>query len=115
MSTDYKGDSPSGRAMSEAIELDLQGCSPYPKRASFIDADASYVGKEIRRAVAEDLAIVLVEEDGSTLTLWTEPMLDRQRGFFAGMRSMLKTRRAARRSPARPSLRERAMSGTLQV
>jgi hypothetical protein len=115
MSTDYKGDSPSGRAMSEAIELDLKGCSPYPKRASFIDADASYVGKEIRRAVAEDLAIVLVEADGSTLTLWTEPMLDRQRGFFEGMKSFLKTRRAARKSPAPPSLRERAMSGTLQT
>ena len=115
MSTNYKGDSPSGRVMDEAIELDLKGCSPYPKRASFIDMDASYVGKGIRRAVAEDMAIVLVEADGSTLTLWTEPMLDRQRGFFAGMKSMLKTRRAARRSPAPPSLRERAMSGTLQV
>jgi hypothetical protein len=118
MSTDYKGDSPSGRAMDEAIELDLEGCSPYPKRASFIDADTPYVGKEIRRSVAEDLAIVLVEADGSTLTLWTEPMLDRQRGFFAvfaGMKSMLKTRRAARKSPDPPSLRERAMSGTLQV
>jgi hypothetical protein len=115
MSTDYKGDSPAGRAMNEAIELDLEGCSPYPKRASFIDADTPYVGKEIRRSVAEDLAIVLVEADGSTLTLWTEPMLDRQRGFFAGMKSMLKTRRAARKLPDPPSLRERAMSGTLQV
>jgi hypothetical protein len=73
MSTDYKGDSPAGRVMNEAIELDLEGRSPYPKRASFIDADASYVGKEIRRAVAEDYAIVLVAADGSTLTLRAEP------------------------------------------
>ena len=115
MSTGYKGDSPAGRVMSEAIELDLEGRSPYPKRASFIDAEAAYVGKEIRRAVAEDMAIVLVEADGSTLTLWTEPMLDRRRGFFGGMKSFLKTRRADRRSPDRLSIRERAMSGTLEA
>ena len=71
--TNYKGDSPAGRAMNEAIELDLAGQrSPYPKRASFIDADTPYVGKEIRRAVEEDYAIVLVAADGSALTLRAE-------------------------------------------
>ena len=73
MSTSQNGDSPAGRVMDEAIELDLEGRSPYPKRASFIDADAPYVGKAIRRAVDDDKAIVLVEADGSTLTLRAEP------------------------------------------
>ena len=71
--TKNNGDSPAGRVMSEAIELDLEGRSPYPERASFIDADAPYVGKAIRRAVADDRAIVLVAADGSTLTLRAEP------------------------------------------
>jgi hypothetical protein len=68
-----KSDSPAGRVMDEAIELDLEGRSPYPKRATFLDADASYLGKEIRRAVDDDYAIVLVEADGSTFTLRAEP------------------------------------------
>jgi hypothetical protein len=64
-----KGDSPAGRVMSEAIELNIAGRSPYPKRASFIDVDSPYVGESILRAVGNDMAIVLVEADGSTLTL----------------------------------------------
>jgi hypothetical protein len=101
MSTNHKGDSPAGRVMSEAIELDIEGRSPYPKRASFIDADASYVGEEIRRSVEEDMAIVLVEADGSTLILRAEPVAhDRHPRLSAGMRSILKTLRISAR--ARP-------------
>lgn len=73
MSTQSNGDSPAGRVMDEAIELDIEGRSPYPKRATFLDADAPYVGKEIRRAVDDGYAIVLVEADGSTRTLRAEP------------------------------------------
>jgi hypothetical protein len=72
-STGYKGNSPAGQVMREAIELEIEERSPYPKRASFIDADTPYVGKAIRRAVDNDMAIVLVEADGSTLTLRAEP------------------------------------------
>ena len=71
--TKKKDDSPAGRVMDEAIELDIKGCSPYPKRATFLDADMPCVGREIRRAVEEDMAIVLVDADGSTLTLRAEP------------------------------------------
>ena len=73
MSTNRNGDSPAGRVMDEAIELDIEGRSPYPKRATFLDADAPYVGKEIRRAVDDGYAIVLVAADGSTRTLRAEP------------------------------------------
>jgi hypothetical protein len=73
MKTSYKGNSPAGRVMNEAIELDIEGCSPYPQKATFIDADTPYVSSEIRRAVANGNAIVLVEADGSTLTLRAEP------------------------------------------
>jgi hypothetical protein len=71
--TNHKGNSPAGRVMNEAIELDIAGRSPYPKRATFLDADEPYVGKEIRRAVDEGHAIVLVAADGSTRTLRAEP------------------------------------------
>lgn len=70
------GDSPAGRVMDEAIELDIAGCSPYPKRASFIDEDARYAGAEIRESVDEGYAIVLVSADGSTRTLRGEPQSD---------------------------------------
>jgi hypothetical protein len=73
MSTNQNGDSPAGRVMDEAIELDIAGRSPYPKRATFLDADEPYVGKEIRRAVDEGHAIVLVDADGSTRILRAEP------------------------------------------
>jgi hypothetical protein len=67
------GKTPAARVMNEAIELEIAGRSPYPKRASFIDADTPYVSSEIRRAVDNGNAIVLVEADGSTLTLRAEP------------------------------------------
>ncbi|MFI4992451.1 MAG: hypothetical protein ACHQCH_02400 [Solirubrobacterales bacterium] len=71
--TNKNGDSPAGRVMSEAIELDIEGRSPYPEGATFIDADAPYVGKAIRRAVDDGSAVVLVAADGSTRTLLAEP------------------------------------------
>ncbi len=67
------GKTPAARVMNEAIELEIAGCSPYPKRASFIDADTPYVSSEIRRAVDNGNAIVLVEADGSTRILRAEP------------------------------------------
>ncbi|HEV3318745.1 MAG TPA: hypothetical protein VG053_03295 [Solirubrobacteraceae bacterium] len=78
MSAD-NGDSPVARVMDEAIELNIEGRSPYPKRASFIDADAPNVGAEIRRSVEEGYAIVLVSADGSTCTLRPEPRKLRHR------------------------------------
>ena len=72
--TKKKGDSPAGRVMKEAIDLDLEGRSPYPKKASFIDADMPHVGETIRRAVDGGYAVVLVAGDGSTRTLRADSM-----------------------------------------
>jgi len=91
MSTDYKGDSPAGRVMDEAIELDIEGRSPYPKGATFIDADVSYLGKAIRRAVNDGSAVVLVAADGSSITLRAEPAHNlRQRRFSLRVRGVLR-------------------------
>lgn len=67
------GGSPAARVMDEAIELAIAERSPYPERASFIDADGPRVGALIRRAVDDDRAVVLVAADGSTRTLRAEP------------------------------------------
>jgi len=64
-----KDKSPAARVMGEAIELAIDERSPYPERATFIDADEPSVGVEIRRAADEGRAIVLVAADGSTPTL----------------------------------------------
>lgn len=69
LNNDRDGQSPAARAMNEAIELAISGRSPYPERATFIDADSPYVGSEIRRAVEQGSEIVLVAADGSTCTL----------------------------------------------
>jgi hypothetical protein len=68
MSTDAKR-SPAAKVMDEAIELALQGSSPYPERAAFIDAETAEAGREIRRAADQGLPVVLVAADGSTRVL----------------------------------------------
>jgi hypothetical protein len=64
--------SPAGHVMDEAIELALEGRSPYPDKSAFIDADSAHAGHEIRRAADEGRAVVLVAADGSTRVLRPE-------------------------------------------
>jgi hypothetical protein len=73
------GDSPAGRAMDEAIEMAVEGRSPYPDKATFIDADTPtvYIDRESRRAAEEGQAVVLVAADGSTRILHPEPTAPR--------------------------------------
>lgn len=64
--------SPAAKLMDEAIDLAIEGCSPYPERAAFIDADTASAGHDIERAVDEGLSVVLVSADGSTRILKPE-------------------------------------------
>jgi hypothetical protein len=66
-------ESPASRVMSEAIELAIEGHSPFPERAAFIDADTPGIDWAIDRAIKDDLAVVLVSVDGSTRVLRAEP------------------------------------------
>lgn len=45
--------SPAAKVMDEAIDLAIEGRSPYPERAAFIDADAPSAGQDIERAAAK--------------------------------------------------------------
>jgi hypothetical protein len=65
-------DSPAAKVMDEAIDLALEGRSPYPERAAFIDVDAPSAGHDIERAADEGLSVVLVSTDGSTRVLKSE-------------------------------------------
>jgi hypothetical protein len=67
-----RNDSPAGQVMDEAIELAIEGRSPYPEKAAFIDADMADADQEIRRAAKEGRSIVLVAADGSTRVLRPE-------------------------------------------
>jgi len=60
---------PAAKVMDEAIDLAIEGRSPYPEKAAFIDANAPSAGHAIERAADEGLAIVLVSTDGSTRVL----------------------------------------------
>ncbi len=60
------GQSPAGKVMDEAIELNLKGRSPFPEHSMFIDEDSPSLLKEIKMAAAEGAAIVLVAADCST-------------------------------------------------
>ena len=62
----------SAKVMDEAIDLAIEGSSPYPERAAFIDADTASAGHEIKRAADEGLPVVLVAADGSSHVLMPE-------------------------------------------
>ena len=66
------GRPPAAKIMDEAIDLAIEGRSPYPDRATFIDADTASAGLEIKRAADEGLPVVLVADDGSTRVLMPE-------------------------------------------
>jgi hypothetical protein len=65
--------SPALQVADEAIELAIEERSPYPDRAAFIDADTPRMGAKIKRALDDDMAIVLVFPDRTTRTLYAEP------------------------------------------
>jgi hypothetical protein len=65
--------SPAGQVMDEAIDLAVEGRSPYPEKAAFIDADTAQAGDEIRRAADEGRSVVLVAADGGSRVLRPEP------------------------------------------
>lgn len=68
MSTDSDR-SPAAKVMDEAIDLAIEGRSPYPEKAAFIDADTPQAGHEIQRAADEGRSVVLVAADGSSRVL----------------------------------------------
>jgi hypothetical protein len=57
--------SPASKAFDEAIELSLEDRSPYPKFATFIDADAPGLERWIEKAFERSSPVVLVSADGS--------------------------------------------------
>lgn len=64
--------SPAAKVMDEAVDLAIEGRSPYPDKAAFIDADTARAGHEIERAADEGRSVVLVSADGSTRVLRPE-------------------------------------------
>jgi hypothetical protein len=42
----------------------IEGNSPYPEHAAFVDADSPQAGREISRTLDEGYAVVLVSADG---------------------------------------------------
>lgn len=64
--------SPAAKVMDEAIDLAIEGRSPYPDKAAFIDADKARAGHEIERAADEGRSVVLVSANGSTRVLRPE-------------------------------------------
>ena len=57
-------DSPTAKAMDRAIDMAIEGSSPYPERAAFVNADSPQAGHEIARALDDGYAVVLVSADG---------------------------------------------------
>ena len=72
MMSSENGRSPAAKVMDEAIDLAIEGRSPYPERAAFVDADTASAGHEIKRAADEGMPVVLVAADGSARVLLQE-------------------------------------------
>ena len=64
-------ESPTAKAMDRAIDLAIDGKSPYPEHAAFVDADSPHAGHEITRAFDEGYAVVLVSADGHERVITT--------------------------------------------
>jgi hypothetical protein len=54
------------KAFNEAIELSIEGRSPYPRGSTFVDADAPNLGPWIEENLRNGSAVVLVSRDGKT-------------------------------------------------
>jgi len=77
MATELTADdrrTPAARAMDEAIELAIEGRSPYPDTAAFIDAEAPGAVEAIKKAADEGRAVVLAYADGATRVFRAEPV-----------------------------------------
>lgn len=59
--------------MDEAIDLEVEGRSPFPNRAAFIDADTPWAGQETMQTACQGLSVVLVATDGKTCVLALDP------------------------------------------
>jgi hypothetical protein len=57
-------ESPTAKAMDRAIDLAVEGDSPYPENAAFVKADSPHAGSEMERALDDGYAVVLVSGDG---------------------------------------------------
>lgn len=62
------------KAMDRAIDLAIEGDSPYPEHAAFVDADSPHAGQEITRALDEGYAVVLVSADGRERIITAETL-----------------------------------------
>lgn len=71
--------SPASLKMDEAIELAIEEKSPFPERASFIDAGTPYTEGAMKGAAEEGYSAVLVSADGSTEVLSPEEILGKGR------------------------------------
>jgi hypothetical protein len=49
--------------MDRAIDLAIEGDSPYHEHAAFVDADLPHAGHEITRSLDESYAVMLVSAD----------------------------------------------------
>ena len=58
--------------MNEAVELAIAEESPYPEASAFIDADTPLTDRQIKEALGEGFAAVVVFADGRTEILGPE-------------------------------------------
>jgi hypothetical protein len=72
--TTRDGRTPAARAMDEAIELAIEGRSPYPDTAAFIDGESPGAIEAINKSADEGRVVVLAYTDGSTRVLRAEPV-----------------------------------------
>jgi hypothetical protein len=61
--------------MGEALDLAMDGKSPYPDKSTFIDADTPDTDREVKAAAADGQSAVVVSADGDTRTLSPEEIL----------------------------------------
>jgi hypothetical protein len=56
--------SPTAKATDRAIDLAIEGDTPYAENAAFVKVDSPHAGSEMERALDDGYAVVLVSGDG---------------------------------------------------
>jgi len=64
--------SPASKVMDEAIELAIAEESPYPESSAFIDDGTPFTERQIKKALRDGYAAVVVAADGSTRIVRSE-------------------------------------------
>jgi predicted dehydrogenase len=82
-------ESPTAKAMDQAIDRAIEGASSYPEHTAFVNADSPHAGHEITDALDAGYAVALISGDGHEQIIFGKTPVGRLKGDPAVKRASL--------------------------